>query len=130
MKAVKIVILFCLACSTAFSLFALWSETGWLENQKSALAVSSTPAEVQSVQQHYNSLDENTRTRFFGDFLTHLGVRDRSISASVNSSFQMTKTMIYVVISFNGLAAFCVIYLLVGRKKQPNTALEPTPTAP
>ena len=121
----KFAILLCLVCSSGFLAFALWAEGGWLKTQKSALAVSSTPAALESVQRHFESLDENSRIIFFSDFLKHLGVRDRSISASIISSFEMTRAMTYVVFSFNGIAAFCVICLLVkkrtsGKETQPN----------
>jgi hypothetical protein len=121
MKAIKIVILACLVCSAGFSLLALWAETGWLESPKNALADSSMPTAIQNVQRQYDSLDKQSRTGFFYRLLMQQGIRDRSILASVKSSFVMTKITSDGILLFNGLAAAGVIYLLVGQKKQPNT---------
>lgn len=112
MKITKFMILFCLLCSTIFITFAFWVERDWLNSQKNALAVSSTPTAVDEVKQRFRSLDEETKLKFFDDFLKNLSNRDKSISNSINSSFEMTKTVSYTVFAFNALAAICVIYLL------------------
>ena len=113
MKAMKFTVLFCLICSTALIAYALWAERGWLRSQKDALAVSSTTTAVDEVKQRFTSLDEKTKLKFFDDFLKNLGVRDKSISNSVNSSFEMTQNVAYGIFAFNSLAVFCVIYLLI-----------------
>ena len=113
MKAIKFVILFCLICSTGSLSFALYAEKGWLRSQKSALAVSSTTTAVDEVKQRFISLDEKMKLKFVDDFLENLGHRDKTISSSVNSSFEMTQTATYAVLAFNSLAAICTIFLLV-----------------
>jgi hypothetical protein len=98
MKAMKFTILLCLVCSTALMAFALWAEIGWLKSQKDALAVSSTTTAVDEIKQRFTSLDEKTKLKFFDDFLKNLGVRDKSISNSVNSSFEMTQNVAYGIL--------------------------------
>ena len=116
MKTMKFVILFCLACSTAFLIFDLYAEGGWLKTQKSALAVSSTSTRAKIIQNEFALADSNGKTKIFDDFVKHIQNRDQSISNSINSSFEMTQWAANAVFTFNALAAICVVYLLI--KKQ------------
>lgn len=120
----KFTILFCLVWSTGFSVFALWAEGGWFKTQESTLAFTSTSQKAKQIQQELDSADENGKTKIFDDYIAHIQARDKAVSASIASSFAMTSTVVYSVVTFNVLAAFCVIYLLL-KGKQPKPAPEP-----
>ena len=78
-----------------------------------SLSVSSTSVKAKNIKQEFASADENRKIKMFDDFITHIQDRDKAITNSINGSFEMTKSVVYVVFAFNLLAAFCVIYLLV-----------------
>jgi hypothetical protein len=117
MKLIKYIILLCLVCSAGLSLFALYAEEGWVRTQKNSLALASTTTTVNGINEHFISLDEAGKTKFFDDFLINIGNQDESISNSIDRTFTMTKYIVKFGLIFNALIAFCVACLLVNEKK-------------
>jgi hypothetical protein len=116
MKAVKFMILFCLACSTAGLTFDLRVAEGWFKSQRNALAAAATSAQAKNMEQEFASADENGKTRIFDDFAKHIQNRDELISDSIDSSFRVTQDAARATYAFNFLAAICVFYLLANKQ--------------
>jgi Na+/H+-dicarboxylate symporter len=72
---------------------------------------------VNNVNQQFASFDKKNKDKFFGNFVEHLGEREKSVSNLIESSHEVTQTVVYLVLALNSLAAFCVIYLFSKNKK-------------
>jgi hypothetical protein len=98
-------------------LLAIHGESKTTKTEMHGLDLYSTPSQVDILKQHFTSLDEASRVKFFSDFIDHLGKQDKSLSTLIGITFSTTQYMVMSVFGFNTITAICLIYLLIKDKR-------------